>query len=152
MRSKKQIEALEKQKDKVKKETGTALRQALDRLVRKKAVKTDGRLTYANLYIEAGVSRTTLERYPEYKDELDKAKNFSGKDKHSPDNVYDKNKELLEINKSLLKELNTERKSYENFKKISKQEVMLLNNKIASLEKMLKREVKNGKSRLKVVK
>lgn len=44
--------------------TEQALRQALTRLVSGDAIRTDGRLTVANLAREAGVSRATANRAP----------------------------------------------------------------------------------------
>jgi len=152
MSNPKQRAALKKAQKKMVLGTEAALRQALDRLVNKEAIRTDGRLTYSNLYKEADISRATLERYPKFKTELDKAKSFSGKNKQSPDSIFDKNKELMEANKNLHKELVVINKKYTLLQKKSKQEVYLLNTSIESLKKQLKREAKNNKTGLRVVK
>jgi predicted RNase H-like nuclease (RuvC/YqgF family) len=44
--------------------TEAALRNAMDRLIAGRPVKTDGRLTIANLAAEAGISRATVYRAP----------------------------------------------------------------------------------------
>ena len=126
---------LKKGKENQKKSTKKMLASALHRLVSNESVHTDGRLTYENLYKEAGVSRSTLNRYPEYKDSLEKAKKYLSKDGKTPDNIFEKNKELKESIRDL-QESNTELKNkLKLLDKVSKQEILILNRRIEVLER-----------------
>lgn len=131
--------ALAKSKQNQKKQTEKVFRQALHRLTSGEPLYTDGRLTYDNLWKEAQASRSTLNRYPEFKELLLLAKNNLNKSKRSPDDIYEKNRELNGLIKTLNKDIADLRKNYNRLEKASKQEIMLLNRKIEKLEERIKR-------------
>src|SRR3981081_504582 len=72
--------------------TENKLREAMRRLLAGKATKTDGRLIKANLHVEAGVSRATMNRAAAVMDEWDAAvrtdvRSYDPRDVESEDTI-----------------------------------------------------------------
>jgi len=134
-RTPQQIAALAKSKEEQVTLTRKNIELALERLRLAKPQNCDGKITIANLCKESGVSKQTIYRYREYLDTLKKIKEFVGKKSGSPENINEKNQELNGIIRTLRKEKSELQREYNDLKKRAKQEIMILNNKIHSLQR-----------------
>jgi hypothetical protein len=134
-RSSQQLAALAKSKEVQVAQTRKNIESALERLRLAKPKNSDGKITIANLCKESGVSKQTVYRYPEYLESLKKIKKFAGKEAGSPENIYEKNRELNAIIRKIKQEKAELQRKCDNLEKRAKQEIMILNNKIASLQR-----------------
>lgn len=134
-RSPQQVAALAKSKEEQVSQTRKNIELALERLRLSKPKHCDGKITVANLCKESKVSKQTLYRYPEYLETLKKIKEVAGKKIGSPANIHEKNQELNGIIRELKKEKSDLQKKFNELEKKAKQEIMILNNKIVSLQR-----------------
>jgi|APLak6261658528_1056013.scaffolds.fasta_scaffold23545_2 hypothetical protein len=134
-RTPQQLAALAKSKEDQVAQTRKNIESALERMRLAKSKNCDGKITIANLCIESGVSKQTIYRYPEYLEKLKKIKRLVDKKTGSPENIYEKNRELNRIILKIKQEKVELQKKYDNLEKRAKQEIMILNNKIVSLQR-----------------
>ena len=123
----------------MKRNTENKLFDALDRIVSGKAKYTSGALTQNNLCTEAGVSRTTLNRYKNVLEEFNRAKcsNTEVEAIEHPVTIQDKNKELMDANSLLRKKNQTIKEHYERELSKSRQQIFILTRKLEALEKRI---------------
>lgn len=121
-----------------KKDTEKSLIDALDRLICGKSRVTDGRVTQANIALEAGVSRATFNRYAKVVDEYRLART----QRHTaapqtPFTIEDKNRELQESNIALRRKLKIEEKAGEKRGASARQELFILTMALKARDKTI---------------
>lgn len=117
--------------------TEKKLIDALDSLVSGKSKYTNGALTQNNLCTEAGVSRTTLNRYKNILEDFNRAKNFGRREesKYHPVSIQEKNKELMEENSRLRRKNQKLKESYEKELAKARQKIYVQSRRIEAQEK-----------------
>lgn len=116
--------------------TEKKLVDALDRLVTGKPKHTDGGLTQKNLCTEAGVSRTTLNRYKDILEEFNRAKKtgVTEESKEHPVSIQEKNKDLIEENSRLRKKNKKLKEYYEEELAKARQKIYIQSRKLEAYE------------------
>lgn len=119
-----QTAGLERSYKRLKDETETRFLEAMDRLLRGDPLRTDGKLTEANLCREAQRSRSTLNRYPTINTQFAEAKRNRGK--ASPTNLVEKVRELEETLRQVRRQDNQKMKEVKQSRDRFAQEVYIL--------------------------
>ena len=141
-RTPQQLKALAKSQEEQVSQTRTNIESALERLQKAEPKYCDGKLTILNLSKESKVSKQTLYRYPEYIEKLEEIKKLTLSNTDLNDVIINE-KDSKRLIRELKKEKAELQKKYNELEKIAKQEIMILNTHIQSLQKQLSRVESN---------
>ncbi|WP_194711277.1 hypothetical protein [Noviherbaspirillum soli] len=120
--------------------TERELLDALDRLVSGSPTCTDGALTQENLAKEAGVSRATLNRYPDVVEEFRRSKHgVPGDDAAAiPVTLQDKNRTLHEEVSLLKRQAALDKKEFDRILGAARDEIYVLSEALKERDKTIK--------------
>lgn len=104
--------------------TKQKLIDALDRIVRGRPARTDGKLTPSNLAREAAIGRATLYRFPDVLAEIERVQNRTAET--APTNLMEKVRHLEKEVEALSREGNTKARQYKEVAERCAQHIQVL--------------------------